>query len=86
MPSSLAHGFDARQSAPGLECRTVGVAAHRKLHHMMSAQAVDQIRRRAFGNDLAVIDDGETVAKALGFVHVMRGEQHGPARRAEIRE
>src|SRR5579864_1966060 len=26
-----------------------------------------------------MIDNGETVAEALGFIHVMRGEQHGAA-------
>ncbi len=46
---------------------------------MMSAEALDQISGRAFGDDLAVIDDGQAVAEALGFVHVMGGEQHGAA-------
>ena len=35
--------------------------------------------RRAKSDNLAVIQDGHTVAKALGFVHVMGGEQNGAA-------
>src|ERR1035438_4376038 len=45
----------------------------------MSAEPVDQISRRALGNDLPVIHNCQAVAQALGFIHVMRGEQHGAA-------
>src|SRR4029077_758275 len=47
-----------------------------ELHHVVPAQALDQLGRRAFGNDLAVVDDREPVAQAFGLVHVMRGQQH----------
>ena len=43
----------------------------------------DQLARRVEGHDLAVIDDGDAVAEPLGFVHVMRGEQHSAAGLAE---
>ena len=39
----------------------------------------DQLARRVEGDDLAVLDDGDAVAEPLGFVHVVRREQHGPA-------
>src|SRR5690242_6993540 len=42
----------------------------------MYAEAGDQIGGRALGDDLSVIDDGEAITEALGFVHVMRGEQN----------
>src|SRR5215471_14906949 len=45
----------------------------------MSAEAIDQIRRRTFGDDLPMIDDGETVAETLGFIHVMGRQQHRAA-------
>ena len=45
----------------------------------MSAQPVDEIRRRAFGDHLAVIHNSKPVAEALGLVHIMRGKQHGAA-------
>ena len=36
-----------------------------------------------FDEDLAVVDDGETVAKLVGFFHVMGGEDDGNAFNAE---
>ena len=42
--------------------------------------------RRALGDDLAVVDDGQAVAEALGFVHVVGGEQHGAAALLELAE
>ena len=45
----------------------------------MSAKAVDQIGRCSIGNQLAVIDNGQAVAKALGLVHVVGGKQYGAA-------
>src|ERR1700675_1588767 len=43
----------------------------------MAAEPVDEVGGSAFGDDLAVIDDGEAVAEAFGFVHVVRGEEDG---------
>src|SRR5438876_10055985 len=45
----------------------------------MSAKPIDQIGRCSFGNQLAVIDDGQPVAKTLGLVHVMGSKQYGAA-------
>src|SRR3981081_2001028 len=45
----------------------------------MTAEAVDQVGRSAFGDDLTVIDDGEAIAEAFGFVHVVSGEEDGAA-------
>src|SRR5579863_4528809 len=74
----LSHRFDARQGAPCRKSCTVA-SAHRKFHHMMSAQPVDQISGRSFGDDLAMIDNCQPVAQAFGLVHVMRGQQHRAA-------
>src|SRR5579862_1261592 len=54
-----------------------------ELDDVMAAEAIDEIRGRAFRNDLAMIDDGEATTKALGFVHVMRGQQDCAARTLE---
>ncbi len=51
-------------------------AAYLKFHHVMTAQTIDQVSGRAFGNHLSVIDNGQAIAQALGFVHVVGGEQH----------
>ena len=69
--------FHTRQRSPGIQSSAVtGIAAGLELHHVMPAEAVNQVGRRAFGNDLAMIDDRQAVAQALGFVHVVRGQQH----------
>src|SRR4029077_7935371 len=56
----MTHGFDPRQHSPALGSCAVGVAAYLEFHHMMTAQTIDQVGRRSFGNHLAVVDDGET--------------------------
>ena len=43
---------------------------------MVSAKPVDQIGGCAFGDQLAVINDGQPIAKALGLVHVMGCKQY----------
>jgi hypothetical protein len=68
--------FYSGQSAPSVESGAIRVSAHGEFHNVMASQAVNQVGRRAFGNDLAVIDDRQPVAKALGFVHVMCGEKN----------
>ncbi len=45
----------------------------------MPAQPRNQFGRRTFGNNLPVVHDCKPVAEALGFVHVMRGQQHRAA-------
>ena len=73
----------AGKAAPQL---TVVIAVGRdgKLDHMMSGEPFDQLRRRAFRNDLPVIDDGEAVAQTLRFIHIMRGEQDGAVAPLEL--
>lgn len=74
-----AHGFDARQRAPQIDfvAIRIAIAIDLELDYVMAAEAVDQVGGSAFGDDLAVIYDGQLVAKALGFVHVVGGEQDG---------
>ena len=74
----VTHGIDARRSVPGLK-RTCTGGAGFKLDYVMTAEAIDEIGGRAFGDDLAMIDNGETIAQAFGFVHVMGREQDRPA-------
>src|SRR5215472_5294930 len=47
--------------------------------HVMAAEAGNQIRRGTFGDDLPVVDDRQPIAKALGLVHVVSGQEHSPA-------
>src|SRR6267378_678157 len=42
----------------------------------MSAKPVNQISRRSFRNQLAMVDDGEPVAQAFSLVHVMSRKQY----------
>src|SRR5208283_1325212 len=57
----------------------IGAVIYLELDHVMAAEAVDQVGGSAFGDDHAVIDDGQAIAEAFGFVHVMGGEQDGAA-------
>src|SRR5215472_5721761 len=77
----VAYRLHAGQRAPRIEAFsvTMAIAADLELHNVMSAQAIDQIRRRALGDDHAVIDDRQPVAQALGLIHVVGGEQHRSA-------
>src|SRR5579862_1480091 len=45
----------------------------------MTAEAFNQFGGRALGNDLPMIDNRQTIAQALSFIHVMSGEQDGAA-------
>src|SRR5579872_6147314 len=67
-----ASGFDAGEGTPGLE--TVVAGRDREFDDVLAAESLDQVGRRPFGDGLAVVDDGEAIAEALGFVHVMCGE------------
>ncbi len=72
----LSNRLDARKRPPDVGRDAVRIAAYLKFHHVVPAQAFDQIGRRAFGNHLSVIDDGQAITQTLGFVHVVRREQH----------
>ena len=52
-----------------------------ELHHVGLDMLRDQFPRAAGNNDAAVIQDRESIAKALGFFHKMRGENDGFALR-----
>src|SRR5207249_3142536 len=75
----MAHGFDSGQCAPDIQRCAIRIAADRELDHMMPAQTLDEIRRRALRNDLAMIDNDQAIAETLGLIHVVSREQHGPA-------
>src|SRR5579871_7029155 len=48
-----------------------------RLDHVRSGHARLERRRRIESNQLAVIDDGDAIAEAIGFVHVMSGDEDG---------
>ena len=75
----FANRFHAGQGLPGREPGAACAAGNSELNHMMSAEALDQIGGRAFGDQLAVIDNRQPVTEALGFVHIMRGQQNRAA-------
>src|SRR6516225_3338935 len=72
----LADALDAGKSRPDFERGCGGIAAHVEFDHVRSTEPLDQLHRRAFGDDLTVIDDGETIAETLGLVHVVRGQEN----------
>src|SRR6267143_4479192 len=53
--------------------------AERELDDVLRAERRDQLAWRAERDDLAVIHDRDAVAQPLGFLHVVRREQHGAA-------
>jgi len=55
------------------------VPADGELDNVLAADRGDQLLRRSQRDDFAVIHDGHAVAEALGFFHVMRGEDDGAA-------
>ena len=79
----IAYGLHTRQCAPQIGLVSVGILIHLvaylELDHVMTAQPVDEVDGGSFGDDLAVVNDGEAVAEALGFIHVVRGEKDGTA-------
>ncbi len=70
---------DALDGGERGEVQRVSGAAGGELHHVLDADGGDQLARRAERDHLAVIHDGHAVAEALGFVHVVGGEQDGAA-------
>src|SRR4029077_5498739 len=60
-PIVLAYRFNARQLAPSFQRRAIRISSHRKLDHVMSAQAFDQIWWRTLPNDRTVAHDREPV-------------------------
>ena len=51
---------------------------------MFRAGGGDQFARAAKSDLFAVVHDGDALAEALGFVHIMRGEKNGAARGFEL--
>src|SRR6266571_4047846 len=74
------HATEAPHAVRQVAGRTV---RDRELDDVLGPQRGDELARRAERNDLAVIHDRDAVAEALGFLHVVRREQHGAALRAE---
>ena len=54
-----------------------GIFAHGKLHNIFPAHGADELMGGALRNHLAVIHNSHPVRQALGFVHVMSGQNNG---------
>src|SRR5215469_13195737 len=67
------------QPSPDFVAYPAVVALDREFHDMMPTEAGDQLGRSSCGDDLAMVDDGNSIAQPLGFVHVVRGQEHGTA-------
>ena len=65
--------------------QTGGRRAHRQreIDHVLGAEGGDQLAGRTQRDHLAMIEDRYAVAEALGFVHVVGGEENGVPRPAE---
>src|ERR1700733_6532856 len=48
-----------------------------RLNHVVSGNTLFERHRRIERYQLSVIDNGDAIAKAIGFVHVMSGNKHG---------
>src|SRR6185437_13727446 len=72
----MADRLDSGKRPPDLDAISVGTPAYLEFHHVMTTQPLDQIRRRALGNHLSVIHNCQPITQALGFIHVVSGEQH----------
>ena len=53
--------------------------SQREFDHVLATQADDQFVRRASGDDLAVVDDGNPIAEPFRFVEIVRRDQNGPS-------
>src|SRR5580698_7890586 len=58
-------------------CVDVCAVSYSELDDVLAADGRDELLRRAQRDDLAVVHDGDTIAEALGFFHVMRGQDDG---------
>src|SRR5437660_20121 len=58
----FADRLDAGQTAPGFQRRTVRISTYGKLDNVMSTETLDQVGRRALGNNLAVVYDRQPIA------------------------
>ncbi len=67
-----------------LAVRQCGGFFETKFDEMVAADARDQFRRRSQGDDFAVIDDGDAVAQAFGFIHVVRGQENSSSVVAQV--
>jgi len=64
----------------------VGRARRGELHHVLRAQAGDQLARRSERDHPAVVHDGDAVAQPLRLVHVVRRQHDAPPARAQLHD
>ena len=70
------HGIQAGERL-GIQRRSVALEG--ELDDVLAPEPGDQLAGRALGDDVAMIDDGHAIAEPFGLVHVMGGQQDGPA-------
>ncbi len=72
----VSNGVNSRKCFRVIEKISIRTTANCKLHDMMASEALDKPGWRALGDDLAVINYSEAIAKTLGFVHVVCRQKH----------
>jgi hypothetical protein len=72
----VTYAFHSGKDTPMLIGVSVAGLAYAELDNMVTSESINEIRWRTLGDDLAVVDDGEAIAKTLGLVHVVGGKQH----------
>src|SRR5579863_3451243 len=79
--ANVADAFDLAQSG---NIDRVCVRTSGERDHVFRASGSDQLARAAESDLFAVVHDGDALAEALGFVHVVRSEKNGAAGRFEM--
>ena len=74
----------SRGEGLGLEGRCPFGFLEGELDDVLAPEPGDQLAGEPLRDDLALIDDGDAIAEAFGLVHVMRGQQDGPATLAQV--
>jgi len=79
--ANVADAFDLAQSGD-IDCVRIGSSGEND--HVLRASGGDQFAGAAESDLFAIVHNGNALAEALGFVHVMRGEKDGAAGRFEL--
>ena len=80
----LRYGLVLPGGFPNCVGSAIGRVVHAEFNYVVTAETFNQRSGRTFGDDLTVVDNREAITKALGFIHVVRGQQNGPAGTLEL--
>jgi hypothetical protein len=67
---------DSRQAVETRRTRLAAIGGDCRFNHVITPERRDQVRRRPESNDLALVHNGDAIAKSLRFVHVVRREHN----------